>query len=87
MPPSCAIYLRLDITAVLSLHHFYKRRLCTAFALRRVLPRPLVPPPVPLPVVRFSPTAYVRGRGATTPRRRSAGAGSPGSRWNASTTT
>ncbi len=34
---SCLIYLRLDITA-LSLHHFYKRRLCTAFALRRVLP-------------------------------------------------
>jgi Patatin-like phospholipase len=34
---STLIYLRLDITA-LSLHHFYKRRLCTAFALRRVLP-------------------------------------------------
>ncbi|HEX4484529.1 MAG TPA: hypothetical protein VH081_12205 [Solirubrobacteraceae bacterium] len=34
---SALIYLRLDITA-LSLHHFYKRRLCTAFALRRVLP-------------------------------------------------
>jgi hypothetical protein len=42
---SCAIYLRLDITA-LSLHHFYKRRLCTAFALRRVLPRPTDAPPI-----------------------------------------
>jgi len=36
---SYLIYLRLDITA-LSLHYFYRRRLCTAFALRRVLPRP-----------------------------------------------
>jgi hypothetical protein len=46
---SSLIYLRLDITA-LSLHHFYRRRLCTAFALRRVLPRPLDLAPVPLPL-------------------------------------
>jgi len=37
---SCLIYLRIDITA-LSLHHFYKRRLCTAFSLRRVFARPV----------------------------------------------
>jgi hypothetical protein len=62
---SCAIYLLLDITA-LSLHHFYKRRLCTAFALRRVLPRPLVPPPVTLPVVGASHDATCAGE---APRR------------------
>lgn len=33
------LYLTVDISA-LSLHHFYKRRLCSAFALKRVLPRP-----------------------------------------------
>jgi predicted acylesterase/phospholipase RssA len=40
---SALIYFGIDITA-LSLHHFYKRRLCTAFALRRVLPRPIGSP-------------------------------------------
>jgi len=34
-----ALYLFIDITA-LSLHPFYKRRLCTAFALRRIRPEP-----------------------------------------------
>ncbi|HEX8714201.1 MAG TPA: hypothetical protein VF706_01425, partial [Solirubrobacteraceae bacterium] len=33
------LYLTVDISA-LSLHHFYKRRLCSAFALKRVMPRP-----------------------------------------------
>jgi Patatin-like phospholipase len=33
------LYLTVDISA-LSLHHFYKRRLCSAFALKRVRPRP-----------------------------------------------
>jgi hypothetical protein len=33
------LYLTIDISA-LSLHHFYKRRLCSAFALKRVKPRP-----------------------------------------------
>jgi hypothetical protein len=44
---SCVIYVRLDITA-LSLHYFYRRRLCTAFALRRVLPLPRPPVEAPL---------------------------------------
>lgn len=34
-----ALYLIVDITA-LSLHPFYKRRLCSAFALRRIRPEP-----------------------------------------------
>jgi len=63
---SCLIYLRLDITA-LSLHHFYKRRLCTAFALRRMLPRPLALAPVPLPASGASPKPASASEAPTEP--------------------